>query len=475
VANFTGSGADEIITPSFVSSSVIPSGQARPSNAADSIDGGAGNDTIDSGGGNDSVTGGRGNDVATLGSGNDTFIWNPGDGSDVVDGGSGFDTLHFNGSNAAEHVNIFANGAGAELTRDIAAITMNLTSMERIELAAFGSADTITVGDLTGSGVKQVAIDLAGTLGGGDGVSDNVIASATAGNDHISLSTSGSLITVNGLPEQFTVDHAEATDVLTIEAGAGNDTIDASALSNVTLMFDGGDGNDTLAFNGSGADDTFTLSALSGALVETHGTNTVTVELANVEDIVISGGDGNDTIRAGNGMATLAHLTLSGGAGNDTITGGDGADTLIGGGGNDSVTGGRGNDVATLGSGDDTYIWNPGDGSDVVDGGSGFDTLKFNGSNAAEHIDIFANGSQAEFTRDVAAITMNLTSMERIEFAALGGADTINVGDLSGSGVKQVAIDLAGVLGGGGSSGDGASDNVIASASAGNNHIGLST
>jgi hypothetical protein len=41
MANFTGTGADEIIIPSFVSSTVTTTDGARPSNAADFIDGAA--------------------------------------------------------------------------------------------------------------------------------------------------------------------------------------------------------------------------------------------------------------------------------------------------------------------------------------------------------------------------------------------------------------------------------------------------
>ena len=177
MANFTGTGADEIIIPSFVSSTVTASGGLHPSNAADFIDGGAGDDTIDGGGGNDvllggdgddlliggrgndRVTGGRGNDVALLGSGSDLFVWNPGDGSDVVEGGSGTDTLQFNGSIAGEHIDISANGGRAKLLRDVGAVTMDLNSVERIEMAASGGADTITVDDLNGTGVRQVAVD----------------------------------------------------------------------------------------------------------------------------------------------------------------------------------------------------------------------------------------------------------------------------------------------------------------------------
>src|SRR5215472_3981578 len=147
MATFTGTNADEIITPSFVSPTVKTSGGTLPSDAADIIDAGGGNDMIDAGGGddvilagagNDTVIGGRGNDVALLGSGNDTFIWNPGDGSDVVEGQGGFDTLLFNGANVNENIDISANGSRALFTRDVANIAMDLNGIERIEFDARG-------------------------------------------------------------------------------------------------------------------------------------------------------------------------------------------------------------------------------------------------------------------------------------------------------------------------------------------------
>ena len=170
---------------------------------------------------------------------------------------------------------------------------------------------------------------------------------------------------------------------------------------------------------------------------------------SNAADI-IDGGAGNDTI--------------DGGGGNDILLGGDGNDLLIGGNGNDTVTGGRGNDVALLGNGNDTFVWNPGDGSDVVEGGAGTDTLRSNGSNVGEHIDISANGGRATLFRDVGTVTMDLNSVETIQIAALGGADTITVNDLSGTGVRQVAIDLAAT---GTGVGDGQPDTVIVNGSAG--------
>ena len=161
MANFTGTDADEIIIPGFVSPTVTTSGGSRPSNAADVINAGGGDDVIDSSGGNDVVTGGRGNDVAILGSGDDTFIWNPLDGSDTVEGQRGFDTLLFNGSNANENIEIAANGGRTTLFRDVGNVTMDLAGIEPAGAQALGGADTVVVNDLSGTAVKQVAIDLS--------------------------------------------------------------------------------------------------------------------------------------------------------------------------------------------------------------------------------------------------------------------------------------------------------------------------
>jgi Ca2+-binding RTX toxin-like protein len=416
MASFTGTGADEIIIPSFVSSTVTSTGNPRPSNAADTIDGGAGNDTIDGGGGNDvllggdgndlliggsgndTVTGGRGNDVALLGSGSDTFIWNPGDGSDIVEGQGGFDTLVFNGSSAGEHMDISANGERARLFRDVGAVTMDLNGIEKIQVAALGSADTITVNDLSGTSVKQVAIDLAATGGTGDGQPDTVIVNGGAGNKHINIASSGTKTTVSGLSAEVTIDHAEgANDTLMVDGRDGNDVIDASALD-----------------------------------------------------------------------ATQLRLTVDGGDGNDTIIGSAGNDLLAGGDGNDTVTGGRGNDLATLGSGDDTFVWNPGDGSDTVEGQAGTDTLVFNGSDAGETMTLSANGSRASLFRDVGTVTMDINGIEHVQVAAAGGADTIVVNDLTGTGITQVAIDLAAART---SHGDGQADQVIVNGTAGDDFI----
>jgi Ca2+-binding RTX toxin-like protein len=573
----------------------------------DTITGGDGADTLIGGNGNDVVAGGRGNDLVQLGNGNDTFVWNPGDGSDTVEGGAGSDTLQFNGSNVSEKIDISANGGRVRFFRDVGNVTMDLNSIETINFTALGGADTIAVHDLTGTGVRQVAIDLASPPGSGvgDGQADSVSVDDTANGDRITIQGSGAGVTVTGTPEAVSITGADAGDALTVNGFGGNDAINASTLAAgiVHLTIDGGDGNDTitgsqgddtllggdgndnvtggrgddvallgsgndrftwnpgdgsdivegqdgvdtLQFNGSNANENIDVSANGGRVRLFRDVGNVTMDLNSIEQIAIATvggednvtvndltgtgvaavfvqlgstagpGDGqrdnvnvngttaNDTIRiatAGaavvvtglaaktdvNGIdAGVDTLTVNGLGGDDvisasglhpgqmklTINGGDGNDTITGSAGNDSVFGGRGNDTALLGAGDDTFVWNPGDGSDQVDGQAGVDTLLFNGSNVGENIDISANGSRATFFRDVGNVTMDLNRMETIDFNALGGADTINVNDLTGTGVKNVNIDLASPSGSG--TGDGQADTIILNATSGDDTISISS
>ncbi len=122
--------------------------------------------------------------------------------------------------------------------------------------------------------------------------------------------------------------------------------------------------------------------------------------------------------------------------------------------------------------GDDTFVWDPGDGSDTVEGQAGADTMRFNGANVAERVDLSANGSRLRFFRDVGSITMDTDGVERVDFNALGGSDQVTVNDLSGTDVGRVNVDLAGTLGG--AAGDGQADRVIVNGTNGNDTINVS-
>ena len=85
--------------------------------------------------------------------GNDRFVWDPGDGSDSIDGGADTDTLAFNGSAGGEVFALSASGTNAIFTRDVGAITMTMTAVERVELAAGNGANLFTVADMTAAGL----------------------------------------------------------------------------------------------------------------------------------------------------------------------------------------------------------------------------------------------------------------------------------------------------------------------------------
>src|SRR5262249_46019753 len=220
------------------------------------IDGGAGNDTITGGDGNDVIIGGRGNDTAQLGAGDDTFVWNPCDGSDVVEGQDGTDTLVFNGSNVSEKISISANHGRVSLVRDVGNVAMDLHGVEHIQLNALGGADNITVNDLSGTDVTQVAIDLASPPGSGmgDGAADTVTLNATKYDDVITVHGHGGSLTGAGMEDLVTISGSKATDALTVAGGNGNDTLSAATLfANTVLTLDGGSGNDTI-IGSQGAD-----------------------------------------------------------------------------------------------------------------------------------------------------------------------------------------------------------------------------
>jgi hypothetical protein len=379
-----------------------------------------------------------------MGAGNDTFQWDPGDGSDTVEGQGGSNALQFDGSNAAEKIDVSANGSRVRLFRDVAAITMDLGGVQTLNVRTLAGADTVTVGDLDGTDVKDTNVD----LGEADGSADTVVAAGTAGDDAAQVSQSASGTAVYGIGQAD------------VNVTGGEPALDAVELS-------GGAGSDTTSYVGTNGPDTIGI-ALDGVLPAAFTTGALPV-LAATENLDVQGLGGNDTIQGQNGLSfTSTKLTVDGGNGDDTLGGGDGDDLLLGGAGNDVIDGNRGADTALMGAGNDTFQWDPGDGSDTVEGQAGNDTLRFNGSNAAEKIDVSANGSRGRLFRDIAAITMDFDGVEQVGVNPFGSTDTITVDDLSGTAVKSTDIDLSAGNGGGG---DGSADTVIANGTAGNDRM----
>jgi Ca2+-binding RTX toxin-like protein len=377
------------------------------------VDGGTGNDTILGsngvdlllgGDGDDFIDGNQGADVVFLGADNDVFQWDPGDGSDTVEGQADNDIMVFNGSNGNENFNISANGGRVRFTRDLGNIVMDLDDVETIVLNALGGADTTTVNDTAGTGLFEVVVDLAGTLGGaaGDGQADTVVVNGTNGDDFVDILGSGTSAGVLGLTTLVTITNSEGA-------------------------------NDSLVVHALGGDDSLSAFGLNSGVIR---------------------------------------LTEDGGDGSDFLIGSSGDDVLLGGDMGDYLEGLQGADLALMGAGDDLFVWNPGDGSDTVEGQAGDDRLLFFGSNVGETIDIAANGGRVRFFRDVANITMDLDDVEQIDFVALGGADNIVIGDLSGTDLARITLDLHGA--GPGVSGDGQADSITVNGTQGDDAFGAS-
>jgi Ca2+-binding RTX toxin-like protein len=218
-----------------------------------------------------------------MGAGDDTFVWNPGDDSDVVEGQAGADLLLFNGSNVAENIALAANGGRVSFFRDVAGVTMDLDDVETVRFVALGGADTISIGDLTGTDAKTIIIDLRAAGGTGDGQIDTVFIGGTNGEDAIAVATVDGIVKVTGLTAEVQILGFESTDKLVINSLAGDDVVDASNLD-VGIVFHADGGND---------------------------------------DDVLIGGDGADT--------------LIGGLGDDVLIGGPGIDVLDGGAGTNII------------------------------------------------------------------------------------------------------------------------------------------
>ena len=194
---------------------------AANSSLALRLEGGAGDDCLEGGPGDEEIAGGQGTDVALMGAGNDTFEWNPGDGNDVIEGQQGMDQLVFNGSNASEVMSVAANGGRVTVLRNVGNIVMDMASVERIDINALGGADQLAVGDLSGTGVALVNLELEPAPGAatGDGQLDSVVVQGSAEADVIAVGVSDGAPTVSGLAATTRIANPDPTDLLQVNGG----------------------------------------------------------------------------------------------------------------------------------------------------------------------------------------------------------------------------------------------------------------
>lgn len=144
--------------------------------------------------------------------------------------------------------------------------------------------------------------------------------------DEIKLTVIGGKIAVNGAVTNPALDAGPNVEIV-VNAGGGNDTVDASAL-------------------------------VAG----------------NYKSLLANGGEGDDKITGGAAPGDPANAVPG--------------DVLNGDAGDDELVGGKGPDTANGGLGNDTMIWNNGDASDINNGEGGDDTAVVNGSTSPDTGDI---------------------------------------------------------------------------------------
>jgi Ca2+-binding RTX toxin-like protein len=355
--------------------------------------------------------------------------------------------LTVSGDAANNTIAISRDAAGKILVNNGAVVvtggTPTVANTTSVRVLGLGGNDTITLNEASGALPAAQLFGGSGndSLTGGSGA-DQLF--GQAGND--TLLGRGGADLVFGGSENDTLTGGDADDQAFGQGGTdrmiwnpGDDTD----------LNEGGEGVDTVEVNGGNGAEEFTTTA-NGTRVRFDRVTPApfAIDIGTSEKLTLNANGGDDRFSATGNLAPLIAITADGGAGADTLLGSNGADTLLGGDGNDFADGNQGADTGLLGAGDDTFQWDPGDGNDVVEGQDGVDTLAFNGANIAENMTVSANGGRVRFTRDIASITMDLNDVESIVARTLGGADNVDVGDLSGTDATSVVTDLAAAGGG---------------------------
>jgi len=412
------------------------------SDADDLFDGGEGDDNILGAGGNDTIIGGAGDDSADAGGGDDTVIVGDGAGNDYLSGGvfdeTTGDVLDASSMTLDATLDLSAvvaapvdpgpggpggPGPGGAGEGDATLIQgTNEATLANFENYILGSGNDTVISDTTddivdmgaGDDIYAIADDF-----GNDTVDGNI------GEDLIDAGTVTADLTVNiSSEDNGTVsdgnDTLTFTDVERIETGSGNDTI---TLSDGEDSVAGGEGDDVFYVNDNFDNDTLTGGeggetigdTLNGALL----TDDVTVNFTGPEAGTLSANGETTTFSEFERVAT--------GSGDDTIIGGTGNEFVDSGQGNDTLSGGAGDDTLYANEGDDTIAG--GTGADTIFGGAGDDDISFAINDTVDGED----GNDTFTLVDLAEVGPGpITIVGGDDGEAVGGGDTLNLGDPSG-------------------------------------------
>lgn len=406
----------------------------------DQIYGGKGNDTIYGDKGSDVIYGDEGNDV--IYGGNDTlginFIYG-GKGNDTITGGKGNTIIIYNDGDGKDVINI-TKGENLCINANIENIanpTFKYSENKKDLIISFGSdEETITLKNFVARKDAKAAVLMQGStvykL-----LENNTDESPYITTQNIDKNFTGTWMkdninaynTILYKDKKKTIEKAETDKGLTLDGGAGDDTIFGTKYSDIIKGGDGDDlikgdkGNDTIT--GGKGHNTYYYEAGEGYdVINITKGEELEVSLTDANNYDLKYGNGNKDLiisRSGdvNGSITLKNfaakditqsatltrqdrkqvdlkeatvktagieksftgswmndsinaiyatknITLRGGDGNDTIIGGSGNDKIYGDNGNDTIQGKKGNDTITGGKGENHIMYSKGDGNDVI-------------------------------------------------------------------------------------------------------------
>ena len=417
-----GSGEDTVTSAHYATVDGGTGNDLLTAEADSSINGGAGADTLVAHNVNSTFVGGAGNDSIDLRSGTNSRVqYRSGDGDDYVLGFTTGDTFQitggtFNGytlGNSSDSVNVILKvGSGSITLKDFSGklLTMKLADgtdtqfyvgPTRLENRTANAVIRATAyNDTVTNYAQKVAIN-AGD--GNDHIylseSKNGSVDAGAGNDTVDIGDGSSNVLINVGGGNDLITNARNNDSSTLNGGDGDDRIENRGDKNA---IDAGAGNDSIVNYGSetrlitgAGNDTVRNRAeevwldnsrnviLGGSNVlidATGGGNNLIENDASNSDVTIVGGTGNDSINNAGSKAII-----NGGAGDDyvlstgdnaSVNGGAGNDRLNVKGSNVTVEGGAGDDTISLGSGSAVVVkYSSGEGADQISGFDADDTL----------------------------------------------------------------------------------------------------
>jgi Ca2+-binding RTX toxin-like protein len=285
-----GLGGRDVITLNEANGA-LPAARLSGGAANDTLSGGAGgdqlfgqagNDTLLGRGGfdqlfggseNDTMTGGDADDQAFGQGGIDRMIWNPGDDTDLNEGGDGVDTVEVNGGGGAEQFTATANGTRVRFDRlNPAPFAIDIGTSEKLMLNANGGDDSFSA---TGNLVALIGI----TVDGG------------AGNDTL-LGSNGADVLLGADGNDF-VDGQQGNDTALL--GAGDDTFQWDPGDGSDVV-EGQDGSDAMVFNGSNIAENMDVSANGQRVRFVRDIASITMDLNDVESIVAKTLGGADNV-----------------------------------------------------------------------------------------------------------------------------------------------------------------------------------